>query len=187
MNRKSHFFFALELPESCKRELNGWAGRIKETYSFKSWVHPEDYHITLAFLGFAKEERLKKACGLIETRIEGYEPLIIQLKGLGTFGQKDSPRILWADAEETKEMHPIRKMVYEACLEAGFELDTKPFVPHITLARRSKDIIGPNSITEWGRQLPAIEPQKIDHIVLYRTDTEKLPKYEAIARFEIGK
>ncbi len=69
MNRESHYFFALELPESCKNKLNEWAGTIKEAYSFKSWVHPEDYHITLAFLGFAEEERLKKACSLIETRI----------------------------------------------------------------------------------------------------------------------
>ena len=187
MNRRSHFFFALELPKACKRELNGWASRTKEAYAFKSWVHPEDYHITLAFLGYAEEERLKKACALIETQIKEYRTFMLQIKGLGTFGQQNSPRILWADAKEKKAMLPVRNMVYKACLEAGFELDTKPFVPHITLARRSKSTIEPGSITEWGSQLPAFEPQKIEHIVLYRTDTEKQPKYEAIERFALGK
>jgi 2'-5' RNA ligase len=186
MNRRSHFFFALELPNACKDELEGWAGKIKEAYSFKSWVHPLDYHITLAFLGAAQEERLKTACDLIEARLTESEPLMLRINGLGTFGQKESPRILWADAEATKEMRHIRKMVYDACLEAGFELDAKPFVPHITLARRSKNAIEPNSIIERGRELPAIEAQKIEHIVLYRTDTEKLPKYEPLVRFTLG-
>mgnify|MGYP003553555596 FL=1 len=185
MNRRSHFFFALELPQACKRELNDWAARTREVYSFKTWVHPEDYHITLAFLGAAEEEKLKKACELIAERKKGFGSLLIQIKGLGTFGQKNSPRILWADAEETKVMLPVRRMVYDACLEAGFELDTKPFVPHITLARRSRNNIEPESMIEWGRQLPAIEQQKINQIVLYRTDTEKLPKYEPIARFTL--
>ncbi|KMY43446.1 hypothetical protein AC622_03715 [Bacillus sp. FJAT-27916] len=187
MNRRSHYFFALELPKECKRELNDWAGRAGDVYAFKSWVHPEDYHITLAFLGAAEQDKLKIALKLIEQKIAQYQPFLIEINGLGTFGQKDSPRILWADSEKSTMMQTVREMVYNACLEAGFELDTKPFVPHITLARRSKNKIEPGSITEWGSGLPRIEPCEIKNVVLYRTDTEKQPKYEPIVRFAIGK
>ncbi|WP_449444112.1 2'-5' RNA ligase family protein [Ureibacillus acetophenoni] len=34
---------------------------MNQSFLINRWVHPEDYHITLAFLGFAPKEMLEKA------------------------------------------------------------------------------------------------------------------------------
>lgn len=56
-----HYFFALLLPQDIKSYLQEKCEQIKMDFPFKRWVHHEDYHITLAFLGHASEEAdLKK-------------------------------------------------------------------------------------------------------------------------------
>ena len=56
-----HYFIAVRLPEEVKYYLSEVARKVSSLYSFKRWVHREDYHITLAFLG-PSEEQQWKAC-----------------------------------------------------------------------------------------------------------------------------
>ena len=57
----AHYFFALALPSEVKRDLHALSESIQKEFPFKKWVHPEDYHITLAFLGHAPEPMLNEA------------------------------------------------------------------------------------------------------------------------------
>ncbi|MBR8644101.1 hypothetical protein KEH51_03585 [[Brevibacterium] frigoritolerans] len=47
------FFFALVLPDDIKAYLNAVTEQLKPDFPFKKWLHPADYHITMAFLGNA--------------------------------------------------------------------------------------------------------------------------------------
>ncbi|MBR8644102.1 hypothetical protein KEH51_03590 [[Brevibacterium] frigoritolerans] len=43
--------------------------------------------------------------------------------------------------QAARKAFAIQRKVYNSCIEAGFELDKKPFKPHITLARKFEGII----------------------------------------------
>lgn len=178
---QTHFFYAMKLPDHIKLMLKKDCEELKEILPFCRWVNHEDLHITLAFLGNAPSEKLEKSNENVQAAIQGIRPFPLQINKLGIFGREESPRIFWTDTKESSELHSLRKKVYSACANAGFQLETRPFRPHITLARKwageapfYKDLLN-----EW-KELHD-EPLTFDanEVVLYQTHLEKTPKYEA--------
>jgi RNA 2',3'-cyclic 3'-phosphodiesterase len=173
---KAHYFFALSLPEETKQYMNRCTQPMMAEGSFKKWVHPEDYHLTLAFLGSAEE--LHTVMGIVGSL--PYSSFPLTLNRFGTFGQSDSPRILWMGVEPSDMLHRVRNIVYGACEEAGFQLDKRPFSPHITVGRKWDEEF---AFTE--ERLKKFQPTDshtfiATEMVLYQTHPDRLPKYEAI-------
>lgn len=44
-----HYFVAITLPNHIKEVLSNYREEMQEELPFRSWVHKEDYHITLSF------------------------------------------------------------------------------------------------------------------------------------------
>lgn len=182
---KHHYFFAVELPKEAKDFLNKWVELRKRKWPFERWVHPQDFHITLAFLGFAKKEQLDEAIKAIEQLREQHSIFTLTFSSTGTFGSKNRPRIFWAGVEPSKALQNLREDVFIECERIGFELDQKPFHPHITIARK------------WGSNKPYEEDGErimnqgdsfsftVKNVVLYRTDLDKTPKYFPYAVFPL--
>lgn len=87
-----HYFVAITLPNHIKEVLSNYREEMREELPFRSWVHKEDYHITLSFLGSATEEQLEGIKNGLQTLTEMKE-LSFTLQGFSTFGMKDRPRI----------------------------------------------------------------------------------------------
>ncbi|RDI44330.1 RNA 2',3'-cyclic phosphodiesterase [Falsibacillus pallidus] len=90
---KPHYFIAVSLPKEVKQFLKQWCQEIKNPFPFKKWVHWEDYHLTLAFLGEVPERQLLKVKENVAKAIAGYSDLPASLADLGVFGKQDSPRV----------------------------------------------------------------------------------------------
>lgn len=184
MEKNRHYFYALKLPNQVKGQLQDICTDVKMDLPFKSWVHHEDYHITLAFLGQASEEQLETSLLLVRESVTGFPSFPLSIAHLGVFGKKDSPRIFWAGLEEEAELFKLRELVFRACQKAGFKLETRPFHPHITLARKWKGdyLFQEESIKQsFSLQFDATE------VVLYETQLEKIPKYEGKETFPLRK
>ncbi|MED4203027.1 RNA 2',3'-cyclic phosphodiesterase [Neobacillus mesonae] len=180
----THYFFAVRIPEETKNSMKQLIENWQETFPFSRWVHHLDLHITLAFLGDADPEQLTAAQNLVREALKDENSFSLQIQGLGIFGREDSPRVLWADTAKSQELQLIRNQVFSACGQAGFQLETRPFRPHITLARKW------NSMTRFEKVLldknsPKPLNFKVTDIVLYQTYLNRTPKYEAIAIFPL--
>ncbi|OIU70899.1 RNA 2',3'-cyclic phosphodiesterase [Rossellomorea aquimaris] len=177
---KTHYFFACSLPGEMKKEIERLTAPMKEEDSFKKYVHPEDYHITLAFLGDASHEDLDAAIDHVTESLHKLGSFPLSLKRFGTFGKSDEPRIFWMGVNPSSTLHQIREKVYEACEEAGFQLETRPFTPHITVGRKWNK---PSPFSkEWlsGFNPEATPAHLVNEVVLYRTHMDRTPKYEAV-------
>ena len=182
MDQRTHFFFAVSIPEETKLMMKKHFEQLKEKIPFSRWVHYEDIHITLAFLGGAPTEKLKLAEKNVIGAVRDSESFTLKINNLGIFGRNDSPRVFWADIIESKELQALRKKVFIACEDAGFQLETRPFRPHITIARKwNGDEPFQTELLEIWKELQP-EPLIFDagHVVLYQTHMNKSPKYEAI-------
>lgn len=183
----AHFFFAVKLPDETKEKLKEYMDCVSLKLPFSRWVHHEDYHITLAFLGSAPEEQLQKASGLIADSIRNEKTFPLYISRLGVFGKQETPRIFWCGTQQDKHLQDLRLKVYSACQEAGFKLETRPFKPHITMARKwagtgpfQQSMLDVNSPFKDGHlEFEAAE------VVLYQTHLDKSPKYESIAIFPL--
>lgn len=90
---KHHYFFAVKLPKEAKEFLYEWIQARKGDFPFARWVHPEDYHITLAFLGFAEKKKLEQAIEKVKPILEKEVSFTLTLNSIGVFGPQKAPRI----------------------------------------------------------------------------------------------
>ncbi|WP_082306933.1 RNA 2',3'-cyclic phosphodiesterase [Bacillus sp. FJAT-27245] len=179
----SHYFFAGKIPEETKLAMKGNMDELRKQFPFRRWVHHEDLHITLAFLGAAPEGKLEKACSLVGRALATTDAFPLAMNGLGTFGRKDSPRVFWASLSKSEQLTKLRGSVFTACEEAGFQLETRPFSPHVTLARNweGEGPFIPGKLDEQPLNLGFM----LEEVVLYRTNIGTTPKYEPIKRFRL--
>jgi RNA 2',3'-cyclic 3'-phosphodiesterase len=187
MQTNTHYFWAIRLSNDVKKIIFMEIDKIKPTFPFKRWVHELDYHITLTFLGSAEKEKLEVATKLVGDVVKGVKSFPLHLKGINVFGNREAPRIFWASVQKENQLFELQKRVYEVCSEVGFTLESRPYSPHITLARNWNGEAMFES--EW---LENLNPFKnipisfiVDEVVLYKTNIEKTPKYEAIATFKL--
>ena len=180
---KHHYFLAAKLPIEVKEFLREWVEKNKIDFPFARWVYHEDYHITLAFLGFAEQSMKQEVVESMSQALIDESPFSLALNKIGTFGAHKKPRIFWADVEESKELNEVQKKVHHECIKIGFELDTKPFRPHITLARKwqGEDHFDIEMLTKFEDTLSFM----VNEIVLYETHLDKTPKYHEYVRFSI--
>jgi 2'-5' RNA ligase len=80
--------------------------------------------------------------GAIEQAVGSQSSVNVPLERLGAFPRSDSPRVLWVGPSENwergvegKRVTEIHGAVEQACEGLGFLRETKPFSPHLTLAR----------------------------------------------------
>ncbi|MGE8078669.1 RNA 2',3'-cyclic phosphodiesterase [Peribacillus loiseleuriae] len=185
---KTHFFYALTLPDETKEFLKQTSERIKSEFAFKKWLHQDDYHITLAFLGDAPEEMRQKSLEFVNDALTEASRIDLQLDNIGIFGNVETPRILWAGMNPSEQLSNLRKKVYVACEEACFTLDKKPFKPHITLARKFIE-----NAFQLHRMQELADISNRAHrfqgatVTLYQTHLGQAPSYQPIATFSLKK
>lgn len=183
---KRHHFVAVELPGEVKTKLAGYCSNIQKEHNFKTWVHPEDFHITLAFLGTASGEQINKLSTILTEVVPKHPSFLLNVDHFGFFGNKQHPRIFWTGVEEQPSLYRLQNEVANACNQAGFTLEKRPYAPHITLARKH---IESESLSinheDWWKQYGQEVQFKADHIVIYETHLERVPKYQTIESFSL--
>jgi RNA 2',3'-cyclic 3'-phosphodiesterase len=135
-------FIALELNEALQSFLGGIISQISQELPDLRWANPDAIHLTLAFLGELSDEQLEEAMHAAEEAAKKSTPFEYRLKGLGIFGSPQQPRVIWMGIKDLPSgkiqgsplQHVHRVLAKELELR-GFELEKRPFSPHLTLAR----------------------------------------------------
>lgn len=128
-------FIAIELPEAVKSALSLIEEEFKKTRADVRWVNPNNIHLTLKFLGNIKEEITEKIKMLIEQICSNYKPFSIEIKDIGMFPNKKSPRVLWVGVEYNELLKTLQNEIDNAMASLGFERESRKFTPHLTLGR----------------------------------------------------
>ena len=187
MERETHYFWAVRIPDSVKQTIHDELTKIKPIFQFKRWVDLNDYHITLAFLGSVSPQQLPSVIRLVGDAIKNQKAFMLDIEGLNVFGPQKSPRIFWGAVNEVNQLLQLQKIVHKTCLVAGFSLETRPYHPHITLARKwgkSEDFKMDDLVTHnpFGEKVLSFQASEV---VLYKSNLENTPKYESIAAFSL--
>lgn len=177
---------AVPVPDTIKKGLADWSKQLQALpFDYKEWVHVEDFHITLKFLGGLSDKQVEALCkGLDQTTLT-FSPFHIRGKSFGFFGRPRSPRVLWGGVEADKMLFDDQKTIDKMCSELGFSSENRPYRPHITVAKK------------WvgGMFEPSVVPSPpylfeqgwpVDTIVLYQIHPSRKPKYEPYKIFKFG-
>lgn len=99
------------------------------------WVNPENWHVTLIFLGDTPESSVSLLQQLIEESFSKAGFFGTELKGIGVFPSSHNPKVLWLGLEDIQSLMPFYNRLAEMLHTYGFVLDSKPLKPHLSLAR----------------------------------------------------
>ena len=154
-------FVALDLPRSLRERLSWMAGGLPGA----RWVAPENYHVTLRFIGELPGWRAEEVdIALAGLRAPGFT---LQLAGIGTHEKGGKVNALWAGVERNPQLDHLQTKIETALQRAGLERERRRFVPHVTLARL--DSIPEAKVAAWvaGHNLFRSDPVPVEHFTLF--------------------
>lgn len=137
---RHRIFIAINLPEKTKEKLESFQNKFSKLPA--RWTKRENLHITLAFLGYLKEETLPKIIEITKEVAKKHKRFSINLKKI-CFGPPKifPPRMVWVIGEKSVELENLQKDLKNSLLAISIpklKEEEKEFVPHITLARIKK-------------------------------------------------
>jgi 2'-5' RNA ligase len=122
-------FVALGLPSGVRDSLAAIACGLPGA----DWVDPEQYHLTLRFLGevdAAAFAGLRSGLASVSAR-----SFFLTLRGLGVFPLRGAPETLWAGVERNEGLIRLRNRIESLLARQGQPRESRKFHPHVTLAR----------------------------------------------------
>jgi 2'-5' RNA ligase len=143
-------FVALRLPDAVVADLaaahSALPPQLAAGYPGLRWVPPQNWHVTVTFLGNVSEGRVAD----LETRLARaaarHSPMTLSLVGSGHFGS----RVLYIGvAGDRPGLERLAASVSAAARRAKVALDERPYRPHLTLAR----LRGPTSLRDLAEPL----------------------------------
>ncbi|CAN5226392.1 RNA 2',3'-cyclic phosphodiesterase [soil metagenome] len=173
-------FVAVFPPPEVREEASRTARRLLPDDRIR-WSRPGNVHLTLKFLGGVDEERLDELRTVLEDACAAHAPFEARLAGLGAFPSARRARIIWAGAGAgSEQLRSLAADVDAALSYSGFERETRPYEPHLTLGRVR------------GRPVSLDLPKEADDGLLFEvrrieltesTLTDKGPVYRTIEDF----
>jgi RNA 2',3'-cyclic 3'-phosphodiesterase len=121
-------FTGLELPDAVAGQLAVMRGGVIGA----RWLEPEDYHITLRFVG---DIDARTARDIDESLVDIRRPgAPIRFEGLNWFGG-DKPRAIVAKVKAERALMDLQAEQERCLRRIGLEPETRKYIPHVTLAR----------------------------------------------------
>ncbi len=179
-------FIAVELSEEQRNNLEKLQQAVKKAGMQAKIVEKENLHITLKFLGEIQNKDLEIVKESLQEAVEGVKKFEISISGVGAFPSIAKPGVIWAAVEDGKdELMDLASRVDEKVVV--HEFDSKPFSPHITVARlRTQKHIA--ALAEIERDFEEFEFGKtvVSEVKLKKSElTPRGPIYSDILNFRL--
>ena len=132
-------FFAVSLSDDVKITLQKLQGQIKSQVNKGSFTRPENFHLTLAFLGETTVSRVAVLQRIIKEIYFLPFEITFNRTGCFTHSQKE---LWWAGINTNDPTLSQLKLLHEQLIKQlekeGFPIDKRSFNAHITLGRETR-------------------------------------------------
>ena len=161
-------FVALDLPWLLRDRLSALAGA---GIPGARWVPPENYHLTLRFIGETPGHRAEDIdTTLIALRAKGFS---LTLAGVGTFANGGRSTELWVGVERNPRLDHLQNKIETALQRCGLPPERRRFQPHVTLARLDNVPEAKLASFVQTHNLFRAEPVAVEHFTLFSSQLGK--------------
>jgi 2'-5' RNA ligase len=133
------------------------------------WTRSEQRHLTLQFLGRVHDA--EELVASVAESVGRFAPFDLCLAGAGAFPTARRASVLWIGVQQgAEQLAALADAVNRTTAALGYEVDDRPYRPHITLARagRARDLR--EVVAALG--VTATSPSwSVDRVVLFDSDT----------------
>jgi len=134
-------FLAINLPDNIRYEMEAILEEAKQQndYPGLKWTKPRSLHLTLHFLDEQDDDAIQKIFNICEQTAKEFKPSDVKVGEWGGFPDLNNPKIIFVSLEDSDLLINLQKSLGDKLYAQGFEIDTRQFKKHITLAR-NKDV-----------------------------------------------
>ena len=186
-------FVALVPPNEVVEDFSEFLGPRKEAPEATGmrWTAPEQWHVTLAFMGAVADRHLDDLCERLGRAAGRRSPLDLAIAGGGAFPDVARAKVLFAGLDafgcETDLRH-LAVGTRAAATKAGADAGGGRFRAHVTVARVGR----PFDVTRWVRVLDAYRGPTwtAGQVALVQSHLgegpRRRPRYEVLETFPLG-
>lgn len=167
MTHTTRLFFALEISPILHKTIASIVRQLKEKNITRDirWTTPENWHITLCFLGTVPSEKMDLCLELVEKALQTLNPFEFTLGQLCVLPDRH-PRMLVIQIPPSRALMALHTTIKDSVMAAGLDQEKRVFFPHITLGKFSGNL--PFVLDEI--IVPAAS-QQVKEVVLFSSKT----------------
>lgn len=128
-------FIALTLPARERKRIHRAGKVLRERDLPVRWIDPDNYHVTLKFLGSVEPPGMERMRPELEEAASKSRPFEMGISGFGAFPSIRRPQVLWVGAEASPALRCLKQDIEFSLSQCGFERETRAFHPHVTIGR----------------------------------------------------
>lgn len=170
-------FVAAELPEEMLEALAETQAALRASVAGR-YVAPDQFHVTLAFLGNVDAWCVNDATAALEQACAAHAPFEAQLADFGSFGRRKAAT-LWQGFAKSATFEALAQDVRSALAQASLTFDAKKFLPHVSLMRGA-------NLAGGVLPMPVITSGVISTVTLFSSDLSgPRPVYSALHSIDL--
>jgi len=137
---RPRLFFAVPVPDPARQRVADVMAHVQTSVGDGRakirWVRVEGLHLTLRFLGPTPRARIEGLVATLDRLGAETPPFPVAISQAGAFPNPQRPRTLWLGIETGADrLAALAGSLEREALEDGESLGTRPFAPHLTIAR----------------------------------------------------
>ena len=181
MSRTIRAFVAVRV--DCGPELRRVIRDLNEMGRAVRALSPDNLHVTLKFLGDVPPEQTAAIGGAISEAVRDAPAFTAELRGLGVFPHPDRPTVVWTGYAVPDPMTQLAERIETALGPLGFPRESRPFHPHVTIARvKSRPPGTLRALVEQHAATP-FGPTDVEAVELFQSELNKDgPRYTVLSR-----
>ncbi len=160
-------FIAINFNDETRSALSEIQRSIKTSAPRGRFPDSRNFHLTLAFLGECDSKQLNAARNVLASI--SFSPFELTFERVGRFKRRGGD-LWWAGITLTRDLKELHADVSTGMAGVGFELESRPFRPHVTLARQIFEpvaIPSPPAFSEIVRSVELMESTRINGRLTY--------------------
>jgi 2'-5' RNA ligase len=145
-------------------------------------------HLTLKFLGECPEAAVEALDGAIHGVAPRYDPVDMELGGLGAFPNLQRPRIVWLGVRADPKLELVHHDLEVACASLGYETEGRAFRPHVTIGRAGERPLDARALAAAARGVRYRETFVATSLDLMVSEQAREgPRYRLVAQATFGR
>jgi 2'-5' RNA ligase len=131
-------FVALGVPEFVIENMVALLHDLRRRLPGKEirWAHPDNSHLTLAFLGDVPVDKVEELTRVLTAAAANISPIQLHAGRIGFFPHARSPKVIWVWVHDDQgELIRLQRAVASACVPFGAKDEGREFTGHLTLGR----------------------------------------------------
>jgi len=171
-------FIALEFPTDLQNAIEKETAQLRKVITSASvrWVPVHNIHLTLKFLGDSSPATIELLKQMLSQEALTHPSFEMTIRDLGVFPNSRRPRVIWIGLVTPPTLGSLQRAVDAGAARLGYEPETRPFSPHLTIARVRENLTaaGLQTIRNAldGFKVGSIGSTRIESVQLFRSDLQ---------------